>query len=55
MIEKLRKLLNEKSKEDLKSIWDSGNHLDSPGGYKITDWLKEQDKKNFLRNKYNKK
>lgn len=53
MTKKLRKLFNEKSKEELKAILDSGNHLDSPGGYKVTDWIKQQDKKNFLKNNDN--
>lgn len=48
MTKKLRKLFNEKYKEELKAIWDSGNHLDAPGGYKVTDWIKQQERNNLL-------
>ncbi|WP_434449913.1 hypothetical protein [Sphingobacterium lactis] len=48
MLKNLRKLFKEKSKEEIKAIWDSGNHLDTPDGYKVTDWLKDQGREDLL-------
>ena len=48
MLKSLRKLFKEKSKEEIKAIWDSGNHLDTPDGYKVVDWIKHQDRKDLL-------
>lgn len=47
-LKSLRKLFREKSKEEIKAIWDSGNHLDTPDGYKVTDWLKQQERNDLL-------
>ena len=48
LVESLKEFLNSKSKEELKAIWDSGNHLDTPNGYKVVDWLKQQGREDLL-------
>lgn len=48
LVDSLKAFFNSKSKEEIKAIWDSGNHLDTPDGYKVTDWLKEQGREDLL-------
>lgn len=41
LVENLKAFFNSKSKEELKTIWQSGVHLDSVG-LKVTDYLEQR-------------
>jgi len=48
LVERLKEFFNSKSKEEIKAIWDSCNYLDTPEGYKVVDWLKQQGREDLI-------
>lgn len=48
LVESLETFFKTHSKEEIKAIWDSSNYSDDDGGYKVVDWLKQQERNDLL-------